>query len=98
MKTKKPMKPGGLRPGNRWSLQDAKARLSEVVRQAQQRGPQRVTLHGRDAVVVIRADEFDRMRRPISGRDLVAALASSPLAGVNFERMTIRSPIRDVSL
>ena len=99
MKMKKmPTKSGHLRPGNRWRLQDAKARLSEVVRQAQQRGPQRVTLHGRDAVVVVRADEFDRMRRPISGRDIVAALATSPLVGVNFERVTIKSPVRDVSL
>jgi prevent-host-death family protein len=98
MKMKKSTKSGHSRPGNRWRLQDAKARLSEVVRQAQQRGPQRVTLHGRDAVVVVRADEFDRMRRPISGRDIVAALATSPLADVNFERMTIASPVRDVSL
>ena len=98
MKMKKSTKSARSRPGNRWRLQDAKARLSEVVRQAQQRGPQRVTLHGRDAVVVVRADEFDRLRRPISGRDIVAALATSPLAGVNFERMTIKSPVRDVSL
>ncbi len=98
MKMKKSAKFDRSRPGNRWRLQDAKARLSEVVRQAQQRGPQRVTLHGRDAVVVVRADEFDRMRRPISGRDIVAALAASPLAGVNFERMTIKSSVRDVNL
>ena len=58
---KKPTNSGVSRLGNRWRLQDAKARLSEVVRQAQQRGPQRVTLHGRDAVVVVRADEFDRI-------------------------------------
>jgi prevent-host-death family protein len=86
------------RPGNRWRLQDAKARLSEVVRQARERGPQRVTLHGRDAVVVVGADEFDRMQRPVSGRDIVAALAASPLADVNFDRLTIKSPIRDASL
>jgi prevent-host-death family protein len=86
------------RAGNRWRLQDAKARLSEVVRQAQKRGPQRVTLHGRDAVVVVRADEFDRMRRPISGADIVAALATSPLADVDFERMTVKSKVRDVRL
>ena len=98
MRMKKSTKSGTLRPSNRWRLQDAKARLSEVVRRAQQRGPQRVTLHGRDAVVVVRADEFDRMRQPISGREIVAALAMSPLAGVNFGRMTIKSPIRDVSL
>jgi prevent-host-death family protein len=98
MKMKKPTKDGHSRPNNRWRLQDAKARLSEVVRQAQQRGPQRVTLHGRDAVVVVRADEFDRMRRPISGRDIVNALAKSPLADVNFERVTVKSPVRNVSL
>jgi prevent-host-death family protein len=97
-KMKKSTKSDRSRPGNRWRLQDAKARLSEVVRQAQQRGPQRVTLHGRDAVVVVRADEFDRMRRPISGCDIVAALAKSPLADVNFGRTTIASPVRDVSL
>jgi prevent-host-death family protein len=98
MKMKKPTQSGHPRPGNRWRLQDAKAHLSEMVRQAQQRGPQRVTLHGRDAVVVVRAEEFDRMRRPISGRDIVAALAMSPLAGVNFERITVKSPVREVSL
>jgi prevent-host-death family protein len=98
MKMRKPIKLGHSRPGNRWRLQDAKARLSELVRQAQQRGPQRVTLHGRDAVVVVRADEFDRMRRPISGRDIVDALATSPLADVKFERLTSRSTVRDVNL
>jgi len=94
----KPIKPGRARPGNRWRLQDAKARLSEVVRQAQQRGPQRVTLHGRDAVVIVRADEFDRLQRPVSGRDIVAALAASPLAEVTIERLTVKSPVRDAGL
>ena len=96
MKMKKPTKSDHSRPGNRWRLQDAKAHLSEVVRQAQQRGPQRVTLHGRDAVVVVRAEQFNRLR--ISGGDIVAALATSLLVGVNFERMTVKSPERDVSL
>jgi prevent-host-death family protein len=93
------MKPtGGSQPGNRWRLQDAKAKFSEVVRQARQRGPQRVTLHGRDAVVVVRAEDFDRMRRPVSGRDIVAALSASPLADVDFERLTVKSPVRDAGL
>ena len=91
-------KPTGPRPGNRWRLQDAKARLSEVVRQAQRFGPQRVTLHGRDAVVIVSADEFDRLQRPLSGRDIVAALAASPLAEVPIERLTVKSPVRDVGL
>src|SRR5258705_1519226 len=97
MKIKKRTRSNGSQPGNRWRLQDARARLSEVVRQAQQRGPQRVTLHGRDAVVVVRADEFDRIQRPVSGHDIVAALAASPLAEVTIERLTVKSPVRDVS-
>ncbi len=98
MKSTRRSTSGRSRPGNRWRLQDAKAKFSEVVRRARQRGPQRVTLHGRDAVVVVRAEDFDRMRRPVSGHDIVAALATSPLAEVNFERLTVKSPVRDVSL
>jgi len=96
---KKP--PGTDRAGSRtgrWRLQDAKARFSEVVREAQQRGPQRVTLHGKDAVVIVGADEFDRLQRPVSGRDIVAALAASPLADVKFDRLTVKSKVRDIKL
>jgi prevent-host-death family protein len=89
---------GRAAASDRWSLQDAKARLSELVRLAQQQGPQRVTVHGRDVVVVVRADEFDRMRTPVSGRDIVRALRESPLADVPFERVSIEAPVRDVDL
>jgi prevent-host-death family protein len=44
-----------------WKLQDAKARFSELVRRAQTEGPQRVTVRGRDAVVVIAAEELERL-------------------------------------
>ena len=94
--TKKPTIAG--RTEARWRLQDAKARFSEVVRDAQNQGPQRVTLHGRDAVVIVGAAEFDRLQRPLTGRDIVAALSSSPLAKVRFERLTTRSRVRDVDL
>ena len=94
MRSTKPAKSGRSHVGNRWRLEEAKAKLDEVVQQALERGPQRITLHGRDAVVVIRADEFDRMRRPVSGADIVAALAASPLGDVNFERLTVKSPVR----
>jgi prevent-host-death family protein len=47
-----------------WKLQDAKARFSELVRRAQTEGPQRVTVRGRDAVVVIAADELESLLPP----------------------------------
>jgi antitoxin Phd len=43
-----------------WKLEDAKVRFSELVRRARREGPQRVTVRGRDAVVVV-AGEFERM-------------------------------------
>jgi prevent-host-death family protein len=94
---KKRSSTGGSRAG-RWRLQDAKARFSEVVRDAQQSGPQRVTLHGKDAVVIVGADEFDRLQRPVTGRDIVTALAASPLAKVKFDRLTIESRVRNTNL
>ena len=49
------------RPQGAWTLQDAKARFSEVVRLARIEGPQRVTVRGQATVVVIAADALDRL-------------------------------------
>ena len=52
---------GTARPGaNRWPLQQAKERFSELVRKAQADGPQHVTVHGRDSVVVLSEDDYAR--------------------------------------
>ena len=45
-----------------WSIQDAKNRFSEVVEAARRR-PQTVTKHGKPAVVVVAADEYERLRK-----------------------------------
>lgn len=73
--------------GNRWLLQEAKARLSELIRQAQGHGPQHVRLHGRDAIVD--AVEFAHLQRRTAGRDLVEALQSSSLGDIEM-RETFR--------
>lgn len=82
----------------RWRLQDAKARFSEVVRRARDEGPQRVTLHGRDAVVIMDVAAFDRSRETLTGQRLVEALAASPLGDLEFERAAIRGSVRVVEL
>ena len=46
---------------HRWKLEDAKARFSELVRCARSEGPQHVTCRGQEAVVVVSAEEFDRL-------------------------------------
>jgi prevent-host-death family protein len=61
-----------------WKLQDAKARFSELVRKVRSEGPQRVTVHGRDEVVVIDAEDFRRLQGEQTGHALVAAMQASP--------------------
>ena len=45
-----------------WQLQDAKARLSELVKLSASEGPQEITVHGRAAAVLVSAEEFARLR------------------------------------
>ena len=86
------------RAGGRWQLQEAKARFSEVVRAARKSGPQRVTLHGRDAVVVLAADEYARLATHAALPSLHALLSQSPLRDLEFGRESVRMPVRDVEL
>ncbi len=86
------------RPPGRWLLQDAKARFSELVRRAHSEGPQHVTVHGRDEVVVVAADEFRRLAGERTGAALVAAMQASPYREIDIEPSRERSPVRDVEL
>jgi len=87
------------RPPGRWLLQDAKARFSEVVRRARSEGPQHVTVHGREEVVVVAADEFRRLAGERTGATLIAAMQASPYREIEIEpSRNERSPVRDVEL
>lgn len=80
-----------------WQMQQAKARLSEVVKEAERSGPQEITVHGRPVAVVVSPEAFDRLAG--TGESLVAFMRRSPLAGaedVEFERD--HSPARAVEL
>ncbi len=80
-----------------WKLQDAKARFSEVVRRARTEGPQRVTIRGQDAVVVIAADELDRLLPQTSDAlPFVAFMESLAVDGLDLTRE--RDLGRDVAL
>ncbi len=70
----------------RWQLQTAKARFSEVVRKAQAEGPQYVTRQGKDAVVILPAEDFERLTaRAQQPQSLVKFFAESPLAGAKLD-------------
>jgi prevent-host-death family protein len=82
----------------RWLLQDAKARFSELVRRVRSDGPQLVTVHGRDEVVVVAAEEFRRLKGDRMGDVLVAALRASPHRDIEIAPPRAAMRVRDVEL
>ena len=82
----------------RWLLQDAKARFSELVRRVRSEGPQHVTVHGRDAVVIISAEEFRRLKGDLTGQALIAAMQASPHRDIEIEPQRAAMPVREVVL
>jgi prevent-host-death family protein len=93
-----PVKPRKPKTAGRWLLQDAKARFSELVRRVRSEGPQHVTVHGRDEVVVISADEFRRLKGERTGAALVEAMQASPHRDIDIEPARAPMPVRDVTL
>ena len=87
-----------LKQKGHWIFQQAKARLSEVVRLAQSEGPQHVTVHGRAAVVVVAEEEFRRLKGEVTGAALVAAMQASPSREVDLEPKRARMPVRNIDL
>jgi prevent-host-death family protein len=83
---------------DRWPLQDAKARFSELVRRVHSEGPQHVTVHGRDEVVVISAEEFRRLKGDRTGESLIAAMQASPYRDIDIEPKRGRMPVREIDL
>ena len=80
----------------RWKLEDAKARFSEVVRHAREDGPQRVSVRGHDAVVVMSVEEFERLASEKPRAPFVQFMESLHLGGLDLEREADRG--RDVEL
>lgn len=69
-----------------WKLEDAKARFSEVVRRARSEGPQRVTVRGKDSVVIISVEELERLTKAEPKKPLVDFMESLALKELVLER------------
>ena len=80
-----------------WSVQDAKNRFSEVV-QAARRTPQTVTKHGKPAVVVMDAVEYERLRslERAQAPSFADVLLAMPQDDGEFPRRKLR--MRDLKL
>ena len=79
-----------------WQLQDAKNKFSSLVDKAQRNGPQVVTKHGKDAVVVLSVEEYKRLVKP--KKNLVNFFQSSPLAKEDLDFKRNKDIPRDIEL
>ena len=81
-----------------WKLGEAKAKFSEIVRLAASGQPQRVTVHGKDAVVIVAADAFEALWARERSTSLHELLSESPLSRIAFGEDGVRSPVREIEL
>jgi antitoxin Phd len=79
-----------------WQLQDAKARLSELVKKASNEGPQHITLHGQPAAVVLSEADYKRLKQQPTR--FIDFIRSSPLKGVELDLTRDRSPQREIRM
>ena len=79
-----------------WPLQEAKNKLSEVVEEAIHHGPQTVTRHGEETVIVLSIKDYQKLSKPKTS--LYEFLRNSPLRGVELDLTRDKSPMRDVHL
>ena len=75
-----------------WKLQDAKNRFSAVVREAMAGYPQRVTRHGKPAVVVLATADYERLQRleGANAPSLQDLLLAIPRGGGELRRLTVK--------
>jgi antitoxin Phd len=82
-----------------WQLQTAKARFSELFRKALTEGPQTVSRQGKERVVVIPAEYFERLtQRSKQTKSLAQFLAESPLAEVELDLSRSEDSGREIKL
>jgi antitoxin Phd len=82
-----------------WQLQTAKAKFSEVFRLARTEGPQRITRQGKEGVVMIADEQYERlMMKSHQPKSIVQFFRESPLVGVDLDFDRDKDTGRDIDL
>jgi prevent-host-death family protein len=79
-----------------WTVAEAKAKFSEVIEKAEKNGPQKITRHGKDAVVVVSAKDWERKTKRKG--TLVEFFANSPLKGFELDLERTKDGPREIDL
>lgn len=81
---------------NVWQLQEAKNKFSRLVDKAHHDGPQIVTRHGKESVVILAIEDYQKLNKPKS--DLVTFFQNSPLYDTSIDLTRDKSSSRDIEL
>jgi antitoxin Phd len=82
-----------------WQIQTAKARFSEVFRRARTDGPQRITRQGKEGVVMISDEQYQRlMAKSHQPKSIVQFFRESPLADLDIDLERDQDTGRDIEL
>jgi prevent-host-death family protein len=79
-----------------WAVAKAKSKLSAVIDRALAEGPQTITRHGRKAVVVVSAEEWERKAKRKG--NLAEFFAASPLSGSRLRIRRSNAKAREIAL
>jgi len=79
-----------------WQLQEAKAKLSELVRLAVSEGPQGISIRGQNEVVVISAITYAELTKP--KMNFFTFMQKSPLKDIDLNIARDKSTDRDIDL
>lgn len=69
-----------------------------MVSLARETEPQRITVRGQDAVVILSAQEFAKLLPLMEQPNLQTLPSQSPLSKLEFESARVQSPVRDIEL
>jgi antitoxin Phd len=82
-----------------WQLQVAKARFSELFRRARSEGPQLITRQGKECVVMISDEHYERLvGKAHQPKNLLQFFRESPLVGVELDLERDKDGGRDIEL
>ena len=82
-----------------WQLQVAKARFSELFRRARSEGPQLITRQGKEGVVMISDEEYERLvGKAHQPKSLLQFFRESPFVGVDLDLERDKDEGRDIEL
>ena len=79
-----------------WTVAEAKAKFSEIIKCAISDGPQTITKKGRIAAMVVGAEEWQRKTRRVG--NLAEFFAKSPLQGSGIKVRRNKAQPRKISL